>query len=147
MEKKYPYPRVGVGVMIQNDKGEVLLGLRQGSHGAGEWSFPGGHLEFGETIFETAKRETKEETGLDVDKLKLISVADEMRYIKSDGKHYLNIGVCAEYKGGEPEVREPKKCLKWRWFGLNNLPEKMLEGTELIIINYETGKIYGEKNN
>ena len=44
MEKKYP--RVGVGVMIQNEKGEVLLGLRQGSHGAGEWSFPGGHLDF-----------------------------------------------------------------------------------------------------
>ena len=42
-EKKYP--RVGVGVMIQNKKGEVLLGLRQGSHGAGEWSFPGGHNE------------------------------------------------------------------------------------------------------
>ncbi|MFA4941602.1 MAG: NUDIX domain-containing protein, partial [Patescibacteria group bacterium] len=40
MEEK-KYPRVGVGVMIQNEKGEVLLGLRQGSHGAGEWSFPG----------------------------------------------------------------------------------------------------------
>ena len=50
-EKKYP--KVGIGVMIQNEKGEVLLGLRQGSHGAGEWSFPGGHLEFGEKIFET----------------------------------------------------------------------------------------------
>lgn len=63
MEEKR-YPRVGVGVMIQNEKGEVLLGLRQGSHGAGEWSFPGGHLEFGETVFQTAKREVEEESGL-----------------------------------------------------------------------------------
>ncbi len=39
MDKKYP--KVGVGVMIMREN-KVLLGLRQGSHGAGEWSFPGG---------------------------------------------------------------------------------------------------------
>jgi 8-oxo-dGTP diphosphatase len=83
-EKKYP--RVGVGVMIQNEKGEVLLGLRQGSHGAGEWAFPGGHLEWGETVFQTAKREVKEEAGLEVAEFELISVADEMRYIETDSK-------------------------------------------------------------
>lgn len=136
------YPRVGIGVMMQNETGEVLLGLRQGSHGAGEWSFPGGHLEWGETVFETAVREVKEETGLSVGKMELISVADEMRYIKTDNKHYLNIGVRAEYIGGEPQVREPEKCKEWRWFSLNNLPEKILEGTELIVRNYKIGKIY-----
>src|SRR3989339_363546 len=88
-EKKYP--KVGIGVMIQNNKGQVLMGLRKGSHGAGEWAFPGGHLEFGETIFETAIRETREEVGLEINEIELISVADEMRYIETDGKHYLNI--------------------------------------------------------
>ena len=136
------HPRVGIGVMIQNEKGEALLGLRQGSHGAGEWSFPGGHLEFGETVFQTAQREVKEETGLDVNQFKLISVADEMRYIKSDGKHYLNIGVKAEYQGGEPKVMEPDKCKEWEWFSLDNLPKKMLEGTELTIRNFKAGEIY-----
>ena len=136
------YPRVGIGVMIQNKKGEVLLGLRQGSHGAGEWSFPGGHLEFGETIFQTAQREVKEETGLEVADFKLISVADEMRYIKSDNKHYLNIGVKAEYQGGEPKVMEPDKCKEWKWFSLDSLPDKMLEGTELTIRNFKAGIIY-----
>lgn len=139
-EKKYP--RVGSGVMIQNNKGEVLLGLRQGSHGEGEWSFPGGHLEFGEKIFETAEREVKEETGLEVDKFELISVADEMRYIKTDNKHYLNIGVKAFYNGGEARVMEPEKCKEWQWFSLDRLPEKLLEGTELAIKNYKAGKIY-----
>jgi len=104
------YPRVGIGVMIQNKKGEILLGLRKGSHGVGEWSFPGGHLEMGETVFETAKRETKEEAGLDINKFELISVADEMRYLESDGKHYLNIGVKGLYEGGEPIVMETDKC-------------------------------------
>ena len=70
-------PKVGVGVMILNDNNEVLLMLRHGSHGAGEWAFPGGHLEFGDTIFETAQREVKEETGLDVTEFELVSVFDK----------------------------------------------------------------------
>jgi 8-oxo-dGTP diphosphatase len=134
LDKKYP--RIGVGVMIMNKKREVLLGLRKGSHGSGEWSFPGGHLEFG------AKREVKEETGLDIEKFKLISVADEMRYIKTDNKHYLNIGVEGFYQGGIPEIKEADKCEEWRWFDFENLPNKMLEGTELTINNFKAKKIY-----
>jgi len=136
------YPRVGIGVMIQNKEGLVLLGLRKGSHGSGEWSFPGGHLEMGETILETAKRETKEETNLDVNEFELISVADEMRYLKSDSKHYLNIGVKGLYNGGEPKVMETDKCEKWEWFNLNNLPVNLFEGTELVINNCKNKTIY-----
>ena len=139
---KWPYPRVGIGVMIQNEKGEVLLGLRQGSHGAGEWSFPGGTLEFGETIFATAKREVKEETGLDVDEFKLISVYDELRYIKTDNKHFLGLGVKAKYKGGEPKIMEPEKCQEWKWYSLDDLPGKILDNTEGIIKNYKVGEFY-----
>ncbi|MFC1598746.1 NUDIX hydrolase [Patescibacteria group bacterium] len=136
------YPRVGIGVMIQNDQDHVLLGQRKGSHGAGEWCFPGGHLEFGETVFETAKRETMEETGLEVNKFELISVADEMRYIESDDKHYLNVGVKAVYNGGEPKIMEKDKCLGWKWFDLDKLPEPMFEGTHWIIRNFKAQRIY-----
>lgn len=136
------YPRVEVGVMIQNERGEVLLGLRRGSHGSGEWSFPGGHLEMGETIFETAKREAKEETNLDINKFELISVADEMRYLKSDGKHYLNIGVKGLYEGGDIFVMEADKCEKWEWFSLNDLPNNLFEETELIIDNFRNKLMY-----
>ncbi len=140
LEKKYP--KVGIGVMIQNKEGLVLLGLRKNSHGSGEWSFPGGHLEMGETILETAKRETKEETNLDINEFELISVADEMRYLKSDGKHYLNIGVKGLYGGGEPKVMETDKCEKWEWFNLNKLPTNLFEGTELSINNFKNKTIY-----
>lgn len=140
--KDYKYPRVGIGAMIQNEKREVLLGLRQGSHGAGEWSFPGGHQKFGETMEETAKRETKEEVGLDIDEFELISVADEMRYIESDGKHYVNIGFLGKYKGGEAKVAEPEKWKEWKWVSLDNLPKNLFEGTELVIKNYKRKKIY-----
>lgn len=136
------YPKVGIGVMIHNDRGQILLGLRKGSHGSGEWSFPGGHLEFGETILDTAKRETKEETNLDINDFELISVANEMRYIQSDGKHYLNIGVKGKYQGGEPIVMEKDKFEKWEWFDLDNLPENLFEGTGLVLNNFKNKTIY-----
>ncbi|HNW55695.1 MAG TPA: NUDIX domain-containing protein, partial [bacterium] len=98
-----------------------------------------------ETIFETAARETEEETGLEINEFELISVADEMRYLVSDGKHYLNIGVMGKYQGGEPITMEPDKCQGWQWFDLDNLPENLFEGTELTINNFQKGVIYSGK--
>ena len=57
--------RVGVAVIVRR-KGHVLMGLRKGSHGAGTWSFPGGHLETGETVTMCAARELLEETGVKI---------------------------------------------------------------------------------
>jgi len=136
------YPRIGIGVMLMNGSGEVLLGMRIASHGTGEWSFPGGHLEFGEKIVEAAKREVAEETGLEVNEFEIISVADEMRYIESDGKHYVNIGLKGTYRGGAPKVLEPAKTSEWKWHKLDELPEKIFEGTELTINNYLRKKIF-----
>ncbi len=137
------YPKIGVGVMIQNNEGKVLFGLRKGSHGAGEWSFPGGHLEFGETIFETAKRETKEETGLDVSDFELISVSNELRYMDL-GKHYVVLGVRANTVKGEPRICEPDKCERWEWFSLDSLPSPILESTEQMIERVRKNKLYFE---
>lgn len=136
------YPRVGIGVMIQNKKEEVLLGLRKGSHGVGEWCFPGGHLEFGERMEETVRREVMEEVGLEVGDVKLVSLADELRYLETDDKHYVNVGFSAEYIGGEPKLMEPDKSIEWRWFSLDNLPDNLFEGTELTLGNFKRGKIY-----
>jgi len=125
-----------------NESGELLLGQRIASHGTGEWSFPGGHLEFGEKITEAARREVAEETGLEIDEFELISLADEMRYIESDGKHYVNIGLKGSYKGGEPKALEPLKTSEWKWFKFDELPDKIFEGTELTIKNYLSKKIF-----
>lgn len=136
------FPKIGIGVLIVNEEGKYLLGLRQGSHGAGEWSFPGGHLDWGETMTESAKREIREETGLEVDEFELISIADELKYINTDNKHYVNIGFKGKYKGGEPRIMEPERWLEWRWFAPENLPENLFEGVRLILNNYRQGKIY-----
>ena len=140
-------PRVGIGVMILNQEGEVLLGLRKGSHGEGEWCFPGGHLELGERLFNAAKREVMEETGLTITEFRIVSIGDEMRYLVSDGKHYLNIGILGMFTGGEPEVREPEKCERWKWFSMTALPPRLFEGTAITLKNYRAGVLYREDAN
>lgn len=60
---------IGVGVLILNEKNELLLGLRNTDpekadtelHLEGTWTMPGGRLEFGETFEEAGIRETKED--------------------------------------------------------------------------------------
>jgi 8-oxo-dGTP diphosphatase len=130
---------VGVGVLIPNYLGQILLGQRIGSHAAGEWGAPGGKVVFGDSIFATAEKETLQETNLRVTALRVICVGEEMRYIESDDKHFVDIGVLAQYNGGEPWIMEPDKCRWWHWFNIDNLPQNLMESTHDMIRNYRQG--------
>ena len=72
-------PRVGIGVVVMKD-GRVLLGRRKGSHGAGEYAYPGGHLEHLESFAECAVREVREETGLEISPPRFLRVMNTKRY-------------------------------------------------------------------
>lgn len=114
-------PRVGVGVVIVRED-KVLLGLRKGSHGAGQWSCAGGHLEAGETIEACARREAAEETGL---KLGTVDPAPYTNDLFADeGLHYVTLFVVATAEG-EPRVMEPDKCSGWSWHDWDHLPEPL----------------------
>ena len=114
-----PQARVGVGVMILKD-GKILLGKRKGSHGAGEYAFPGGHLDYMESFGECARRETREECGIEIENIRFQFVANLKQY---KPKHYAHIGLIADWKSGEPKVLEPDKCEGWQWYDMNALPE------------------------
>ncbi|MGE5425997.1 MAG: nucleotide triphosphate diphosphatase NUDT15 [Bacillota bacterium] len=134
-------PKIGVGVMIRNEQGKALFGLRLSKHGYGTWSFPGGHLEFGENMIQAAIREAHEETGLIVSDLELVSLADELGALEQ-GKHYVNVGFVAHTYSGKPAITEPEKWERWEWFSLNELPSPLFEGSALMIERYKLGKIY-----
>jgi len=115
-------PKVGVSVIIVKD-GKVLLGKRIGSHGANTWAFPGGHLEFNESIEECAKREVLEETGLEIKNLKESIFTNDI--FKEENKHYVTCFVISEYDSGKLKVKEPDKCLEWKWFDWHKLPKPL----------------------
>lgn len=111
-------PKVGVGVAILS-KDKVLLGKRKGSHGAGCWSFAGGHLEFGETVEECAKREVLEETGLIANSVILGPWTNDLI---EGNKHYVTLYAFVNQFVGELELKEPHKCQVWQWFSWRQLP-------------------------
>ncbi len=70
-------PKVGVSVIIVKD-GKVLMGKRKNAHGAGMWSFPGGHLEFNEEIEACVKREVREETGISIKNIRKLGFTNDI---------------------------------------------------------------------
>ncbi|MDD5639425.1 MAG: NUDIX hydrolase [Candidatus Pacebacteria bacterium] len=113
-------PKVGVGVIVIKD-GKVLLGKRKGAHGEGSWAFPGGHLEFGESLEDCANREVAEETGIKIENIRKFSYTND--FFSVENKHYITCFVIADYESGEVEILEPDKCERWGWFEWDHLPE------------------------
>ena len=128
MEEKRP--KVGMGVIISKE-GKVLLHKRKGAHGTGTWSFPGGHLEFGESLEQCAKRETKEEAGIEIKNIKFYTITNDVH--KNEDKHYITIFMLAEHDSGEPQILEPDKCEKWQWFSWDNLPKPLFLPIENLL--------------
>ncbi|KAM0047723.1 putative hydrolase [Helianthus debilis subsp. tardiflorus] len=117
-----PAPEVGVAVFILKDN-KVLFGRRRSlSIGAYTYALPGGHLEFGESFEECAAREVKEETGLDIKNIELLTATNNLL---SDAVHLVVIYMRAYLSDPDqtPQNIEPDKCEGWDWYDLNNLPE------------------------
>jgi len=60
-------PRLGVAVLVTDHSGRLLLGRRGKTPNYGKWIVPGGGVKFMESIYNTAAREIREETGLDIE--------------------------------------------------------------------------------
>lgn len=133
-------PKVGIGVLILKED-KVLLGKRKGAHGEGYYCGPGGHLEFGETIEECAKREVAEEAGVEIENLRPISFINFLVH-EDEGLHYLDIGVAADWVSGEPQILEPDKRMDWGWYEIANPPEPLWEQMPYYFESFKTGSMY-----
>lgn len=131
-------PKVGVGVAIFKN-GKILLSKRKGSHGAGEYAFPGGHLEYLESLEDCARRETKEECGIEISNIQFQFLASVRKYRP---EHYVHIGLTADWKSGEPKALEPQKSESWGWYDIEKLPEPLFEFCRLAIESFKTGRNY-----
>lgn len=128
-KKEFRKIGIGVGVLVLNDKGKILATHRLpgSNYGSGALALVGGHIEEGETILQTVVRETKEETGLDVEPIEL----DNNQYVYAvnewfiEGRHQITLYVATYVKpdSGELTNTEPNKHDEWRWYTFQELAE------------------------
>ncbi len=115
MKRLYPtQPLVGVGIVIL-DGDRMLLEKRKNEPGKGKWSIPGGLVEVGETIEQTAVREVSEETGLKVGEPVFIDVVDSIirdakNYVKY---HFVIIDCLMKLEGGLLKAASDADELRW----------------------------------
>jgi 8-oxo-dGTP diphosphatase len=114
VKRLYPdQPVVGVGAIILSE-GKMLLEKRGNEPARGQWTIPGGVVEVGESLEDAVRRETREETGLEVEEAALIDVVDQVHFDKA-GKieyHYVIIDYTVKAKG-EPKAASDADQLKW----------------------------------
>lgn len=122
----------GSVVLILNDHNELLLQHRAD----GSWGLPGGIMELGESLEETARREVKEETGLDVGNLKLLNVfSGKDYYLKVPNGDEL-YSVTAVYVTNEVNGTiqiDNDESIDVQYFKLDELPKNLTNGTQNFI--------------
>ena len=133
-KREYPdRPYVGVGVIVFRDK-DVLLVKRKKDPNKGFWSIPGGKQILGETLVEAAQRELVEETGVRVDSLLLVDVADAI-ISDAEGKikfHYTLVDYMGHWYSGNSRAGDDAQEV--RWVHMNELSSySLLEKTMNII--------------
>lgn len=153
MAKKKPNPdaavKAGVAVIVRREN-KILVGERQGSHGAGVIAFPGGHLDpedcrngllVGRTgLWVCGERETFEETGMVVQCISIDhyreAVFTTSDILSEDGTSvYMTCYLLADYLHGGKQIRkngkemveptEPDKCKMWYWVTIDELIERI----------------------
>jgi 8-oxo-dGTP diphosphatase len=60
-------------------------------------------------------------------------------------KHYVHVGLLADWQSGTPEVLEPEASESWEWYALENLPQPLFEMVRLAVESYQTGRNYDDR--
>jgi 8-oxo-dGTP diphosphatase len=95
-------PKLMVDVVVPSGEGDVLLIRRASDPYQGQWALPGGFVEVGETLEEAAAREAGEETGLEVEVVRLVGVYSEPD--RDPRGHNVSCAYLAHVREGEPEA-------------------------------------------
>ena len=136
LKRGVDYIGVGVGAIIVNEQSQVFLARRgpKAKNERGLWEFPGGSVEFGETLTQALQREIREEYGVGISVGELVDVADHI--LPQEHQHWVSPSFVCKIVSGEPQIREPEKCTEIGWFDVERVPGKLTEVTRTNLKNY-----------
>ena len=121
----FDYIGVGVGAVILNDRGEVLLVLRKERPEADHWTIPGGAVEWSETCANAIKRECLEEVGLHVEIVRVLTVVDHI--VRQDGAHWVSVEYQCKVISGSATNVDNRENRQVAWFSLSSLPNPLTQ--------------------
>lgn len=135
-----PLILVGATAVISDDRGRILLQERRFPEKF--WGIPGGLMELGETTEETAKREVREESGLEIDHLQLLGVytgstGSRGYSIAQNGDQYCAVTIAyytRTFRG--TLIVDPAESIKFEFRDPADLPEHLLKSSRLTLQDY-----------
>ena len=124
--------------VVRDDEYLVIERSAEEDHAAGTVAFPGGKVEQSQgfdAIENTARREVREETGVEVGAVEYVS---SNTFVADEGTQCLNLVTHCEYEGGEPEARQPEEVADAFWLpyeeftGHEDVPEYIAAFAEQV---------------
>lgn len=125
MRRGVDYIGVGVGALIVDTQRRLFLSRRglNSRNERGLWEFPGGSVEFGETLAEALRREMREEYGIEIEVGELLDVVDHI--LAEEKQHWVSPTYICRIISGEPHILEPGKSAEIGWFSPDNVPDDL----------------------
>jgi 8-oxo-dGTP pyrophosphatase MutT (NUDIX family) len=117
-----PIVMVGAAILVVDGSNRLLMMKRSDNHC---WGIPGGSVEPGEVVEEAAKRETFEETNIEVRETSLFGVfsGPELFYKYPNGDEVYNVIIAHLSQNWRGEIRLNEEHTEWRWFAAHEIPE------------------------
>jgi 8-oxo-dGTP pyrophosphatase MutT (NUDIX family) len=119
---------------------EVLLQLRQNTGYLDDhWAAAAaGHVERGETAYDAARREAREEIGVELGDLAFVTSMQRTKHADPIDERIDFFFTCRSW-AGEPRIVEPVKCAAMRWFALDALPAPVVPHELFVLERLGTG--------
>ncbi len=113
------YPMIAVRVILSNENGEILFLKRKNTNYAnGKWCLPGGKIEAFQKAEDVCKKEIKEETNLDISKIKFLFYNDDLPIKNESDMHFLGLYFTANFSG---KIMLNEESSEFSWINPNEL--------------------------